>query len=81
MVARNADIRNLKQQLRRQQQRRPSQICIFDNEKHVLHALYAHFSFLNILKMFSFFLRREMTCLSSAVVWTTCEYDDKCSIL
>ena len=28
---------------------------------------------------FSFFLRREMTCF--AVVWTTCAYDDKCSML
>ena len=30
-------------------------------------------------EMFSFFLRREMTCF--AVVWTTWTYDDKCSIL
>ena len=29
--------------------------------------------------MFSFFLRREMTCF--AVMWTTWAYDDKCSIL
>ena len=37
------------------------------------------FSFFDILKTFSFFLRREMTCF--AVVWTTWAYDDKCSIL
>ena len=33
----------------------------------------------DISLMFSFFLRREMTCF--AVVWTTWPYDDKCSIL
>ena len=38
-----------------------------------------HFSGFDILKTFSFFLRREMTCF--AVVWTTWAYDDKCSVL
>ena len=37
------------------------------------------FSFFDILKTFSFFLRREMTCF--AVVWTTWAYDDKWSTL
>ena len=41
--------------------------------------LHVHASSFDILKTFSFFLRREMTC--SAVVWTTWAYDDKCSIL
>ena len=54
------------------------QICIFDYEV-FLHALHVHFSSFHILKTFSFFLRREMTCF--AVVWTTSAYDDKCSIL
>ena len=44
-----------------------------------LHALHVHFSSFDILKTFSFFLRREMTCF--AVAWTTWAYDDKCSIL
>ena len=44
-----------------------------------LHALHVHISSFDILKTFSFFLRREMTCF--AVVWTTSAYDDKCSIL
>ena len=35
----------------------------------VLHALHVHFSCFDILKTFSFFLRREMTCF--ARVWTT----------
>ena len=46
---------------------------------HALHALHVHFSSFDILKSFSFFLQREMTCF--AVVWTTWAYDDKCSIL
>ena len=44
-----------------------------------LHALHVHFSSFDLLRTFSFFLRREMTCF--AVVWTTWAYDDKCSIL
>ena len=55
------------------------QIYIFDSQKVFLHALHVHFSSFDILKMFSFFLRSEMTCF--AVVWTTWAYDDKCSIL
>ena len=38
-----------------------------------------HLSFLDISQTFSFFPRREMT--DFAIVWTTWEYDDKCSIL
>ena len=46
------------------------QICIFDNEKqYLLHASHVHISFFDVLKTFSFFLRREMTCF--AVEWTT----------
>ena len=42
--------------------------------------LHVHFSFFfDILKMFSFFVRHEMTCF--AVVWTTWAYGDNCSIL
>jgi len=52
---------------------------IWQQKTIVLHALHVHFSFLDILKTFSFFLRREMTCI--AVVWTTWAYDDKCSNL
>ena len=44
-----------------------------------LHALHVHFLSFDILKTFSFFLRREMTFF--AVVWTTWAYDDKCSML
>ena len=44
-----------------------------------LHALHVHFSSFDILKTFSFFLPREITCF--AIVWTTSAYDDKCSIL
>ena len=48
-------------------------------ENSILHALHVHISSIDILKTFSFFLRREMTCF--VVVWTTSAYDDKCSIL
>ena len=48
-------------------------------ENSILHALHVHFSFFDILKAFSFFLWRKMTCF--AVVWTTWAYDDKCSVL
>ena len=44
-----------------------------------LHASHVHISSFDILKTFSFFLRREMTCFAD--VWTTSAYDDKCSIL
>ena len=44
-----------------------------------LHALHVHLSSFDILKTFSLFVQREMTCF--AVVWTTWAYDDKCSIL
>ena len=64
-------IRELKQPRRRQQQK--SHIFAYFTRLHV------HFSSFDILKTFSFFLRREMTC--SAVVWTTWAHDDKCSIL
>ena len=49
---------------------RTSQICIFNSIKTVVfHALNVHFSLLDILETFSFFLRREMTCFAGA--WTT----------
>ena len=54
-------------------------ICIFDNETVFLHALHMQFSSFDILKTFSFFLRREMTCF--VVLWATLTYDNKCSIL
>ena len=58
----------------------PTNLHIWQLKTVFLHALHVHFSFFDILKTFSFFLRREMmTCF--AVVWTTCAYDDKCSIL
>ena len=44
-----------------------------------LHALHVHFSFLDILQTFSFFLRRGFTCF--AVVRTTWAHDNKFSIL
>ena len=48
--------------------------------KNISFARFARAFFIfDILKTFSFFLRREMT--SFAVVWTTLAYDDKCSIL
>ena len=58
---------------RRRQEKPPTNLHMWQWETVLLHA------FLDILKMFSFFLRREMTCF--AVVWTECIYDDKFSIL
>ena len=57
----------------------PTNLHIWQWKTVFLHALHEHFSSFNILKTFSFFRRREMTCL--AVVWTMWAYDDKCSIL
>ena len=57
----------------------PTNLYIWQWKTVFLHALHVHFSFFDILKTFSFFLRREMTCF--AVVWTTSAYDNKCSIL
>ena len=57
----------------------PTNLHIWQWKTVFLHALHVHFSSFDILKTFSFFLRREMTCF--AVVWTTSAYDDKCSIL
>ena len=42
-------------------------------------ARFARAVFIFDISLFSFFLRREVTCF--AVVWTTRPYDDKCSIL
>ena len=42
-------------------------------------ALQVHFSSFDILKTFTFFVRREMTCF--AVVWTTWAYDDNFVLL
>ena len=47
----------------------PRNLHIWQWKTVFLHALHVHFSFFDILKTFSFFLRREMTCF--AVVWTT----------
>ena len=57
----------------------PTNLHIWQWKTGFLHALHVHFSSFDILKTFSFFLPREMTCF--AVVWTTWAYDDKCSIL
>ena len=57
----------------------PTNLHIWQWKTVFLHALHVHISSFDILKTFSFFLRREMTCF--AVVWTTSAYDDKCSIL
>ena len=57
----------------------PTNLHIWQWKTVFLHALHVHFSFLDILKTFSFFLWREMTCF--AVVWTTWAHDQKCSIL
>ena len=57
----------------------PTNLLIWKWKTVYLHALHVHFSSFDILKTFSFFLRREMTCF--AVVWTTWAYGDKCSIL
>ena len=57
----------------------PTNLHMWQWKTGFLHALHEHFSAFDILKTFSFFLRRQMTCF--AVVWTTWAYDDKCSIL
>ena len=57
----------------------PTNLHIWQWKTVFLHALHVHFPSFDILKTFSFFLRREMTCF--AVVWTTWAYDNKCSIL
>jgi len=54
----------------------PTNLHIWQWKIVFLHALHVHFSSFDILKMFSFFLRREMTIF--AVVWRTWAYDDKC---
>ena len=74
----SSDTRELKQPRQRRQQK-PTNLHIWQWKTVSLHALHLHFSSFDILKTFSFFLRREMTCF--AVVWTTWAYDDKCSIL
>ena len=57
----------------------PTNLHIWKWKTVFLHALHVHFSSFDILKTFSSFLRREMTCF--AVVWTMLAHDDKCSIL
>ena len=57
----------------------PTNLHIWQWKTVFLHALHVHFSCFDILKTFSFFLQREMTCFS--VVWTTWAYVDSCSIL
>ena len=49
---------------------KPPQICIFDNEQQYFCTLCT--CTFHLLKTFSFFLRREMSCF--AVVWTTWAY-------
>ena len=57
----------------------PTNLHIWQWKAVFLHASHVHFSSFDILKTFSFFLWREMTCF--AAVWTTWAHDDKCSIL
>ena len=57
----------------------PTNLHIWQWKTGFLHALHVHFSAFDILKTFSFFLRREMTCFT--VLWTTWAYDGKCSTL
>ena len=58
----------------------PTNLHIWQWKTVFLHALHVYFSSFDILKTFSIFLWREMTCF--AVVWTTWAYhDDKRSIL
>ena len=56
-------------QPRRGRQQKPHKFAYLTIKNSILHALHVHFSSFDILKTFSFFLRREMTCF--AVVWTT----------
>ena len=70
--------RELKEPRRRRQQK-PHKFAYLTMKNSLLHALHVHFSSFDILKTFSFFLRREMTCFPA--VWTTWSYDDTCSIL
>ena len=56
----------------------PTNLHIWQWKTGFLHALHVHFSVFDVLKTFSFFLRRQTTCV--AVVWTTWAYDYKCSI-
>ena len=74
----SSDTRELKQPRRRRHQN-PTNLHIWQWKTASLHALHVHFSSFDILKTFSFFLRREMTCF--AVVWMTWAHNDKCSIL
>ena len=62
------EIRELKQP-RKRQQKNLTNLHIRQSKTVFLHALHMHFPSCDILKTFSFFLRREMTCF--AVVWTT----------
>ena len=66
--ARRAIARELKQSRRRRQQK-PDKFAYLTMENRIFNALHVHFSAFDILKTFSFFLRRQMTCF--AVVWTT----------
>ena len=59
--------------------KKPTNLHIWQWKTDFLHALHVHLSYIDILKTFSFFLRREMTCF--ALVRTTWTNDDKCSIL
>ena len=52
----------------------PTNLHIWQWKTVFLHALHVYISSFDILKTFSFFLRREITCF--AVVWTTWAYVD-----
>ena len=69
-------VRELKQTTTTTATKPPTNFHIWPWKTEFLHALHVHFSSFDILKTFSFFLWREMTCF--AVVWTTWAYDDKC---
>ena len=70
----------LKQLWHRRQQK--PHIAYLTMKNSILHALHMHFSFFDILKTFSFFLRREMTFYCSCVDDVSiCWQLHKCSVL
>ena len=62
---------------RRQRQQKPYKFAYLTLKNSIFAR--AFFIFFDILKMFSFFVRHEMTCF--AVAWKTWAYGDNCSIL
>ena len=63
-----SSIRELKQPRRRRQQK-PHKCAYLIMKNRIFASFARHFSAFDILKTFSFFLRRQITCF--AVVWTT----------